>query len=112
MDLNSFIRLYQEFLKESEQKGWVSKVLIEEFGNHLASIKNSEGIEVEFFIELDSGNYKQLTGKTHQGQLNYGVIRQEEKGDAFAKEVLDAFHEYWSKHSSKRKTLLFLYNPK
>ncbi|MDR6998975.1 hypothetical protein [Neobacillus niacini] len=110
MDLNSFIKIYQEFLKESEQKGWVTKVLIEEFGNHLAFIKNREGIEVEFFIELDSENGVQVRDQLHPSRLNYGVIRQDGKGNSFAKEVLDAFNEYWAKHSRNRNTI-HLYKP-
>ncbi|MGM0875888.1 MAG: hypothetical protein ACQEWV_14115 [Bacillota bacterium] len=111
MDLNTFIRLYQEFLNESEQKGWTIEVLIEEFGNYLASIKNIEGIEVQFFIELDLENYVQLSDTTNQSRLNYGVIRQEGEGDVFAKEVLEAFHQYWAKHSSKRNSIFILYKP-
>lgn len=111
MDLNTFIRLYQEFLNESEQKGWMIEVLIEEFGNYLASIKNIEGIEVQFFIELDLENYVQLSDTTNQSRLNYGVIRQEGEGDLFAKEVLEAFHQYWAKHSPKQNSIFILYKP-
>jgi hypothetical protein len=111
MDLNTFIRLYQEFLNESELKGWMIEVLKEEFGNYLASIKNIEGIEVKFFIELDLENYVQLSDTTNQGRLNYGVIRQEGEGDLFSKEVLEAFHQYWAKHSPKQNSILFLYKP-
>jgi hypothetical protein len=111
MDLNTFIRLYQEFLNESEQKGWMIEVLIEEFGNYLASIKNIEGIEVQFFIELDLENYVQLSDTTNQSRLNYGVIRQEGEGDLFAKEVLEAFHQYWAIHSPKRNSIFILYKP-
>jgi hypothetical protein len=35
MELNIFVKLYQDFLKESKQKGWMIEVLIEEFGNYL-----------------------------------------------------------------------------
>lgn len=111
MDLNTFIRLYQEFLNESEQKGWAIETLIEEFGNYLTSIKNMEGIEVQFFIELDLENYVQLSDKTNQSRLNYGVIRKKGEGDLFAKEVLEAFHQYWAKHSTKRNSSLILYKP-
>ncbi|WP_338448155.1 hypothetical protein R4Z09_18155 [Niallia oryzisoli] len=110
MNLKAFIKLYQDFLQESEQKGWKIEVLIEEFGNYLASIKNIEGIEVQFFIELDLENSEKLSDTTKQSNLNYGVIRKKGEGDAFAKEVLDAFHEYWSKHSVKRKTFI-IYKP-
>ena len=109
MDLNTFIRLYQEFLNESEQKGWIVEVLIEEFGNYLAAIKNAEGIEVQFYIELDLENCIHLSGTTNQSKLDYGVIRQEGEGDLFAKEVLEAFHQYWEKHSTKRKSTFILY---
>jgi hypothetical protein len=109
MDLNTFVRLYQEFLVESEQKGWMIEVLIEEFGNYLASIKNIEGIEVQFFIELDVDNSVQLSGTKNQSRLDYGVIRQDGEGDLFAKEVLEAFHQYWAKHSSKRSSSFILY---
>ena len=110
MELNTFIRLYKEFLNESEQKGWMIEVLIEEFENHLASIKNVEGIEVQFFLELDLENYVQLSDTKNQSKLKYGVIRQKGKGDSFAKEVLEAFHQYWAKHSTKRRTFI-LYKP-
>ena len=109
MDLNIFIRLCQGFLNEGKQKGWLIEVLIEEFGNYLASIKNIEGIEVQFFIELDLENYVQLSDTTNQSRLNYGVVRQKGEGDLFAKEVLEAFHQYWAKHSPKRKSIFFLY---
>jgi hypothetical protein len=111
MDFDTFIKLYKEFLQESEQKGWVIEILIEEFGNYLAAIKNMEGIEVQFFIELDLENSEKVNSKTHQSNLNYGVIRQKGKGDSFAKEVLDAFHQYWAKHSHKKKTSFILYKP-
>ena|SRR3954469_10488652 len=111
MNLNTFIRLYQEFLNESEQKGWIIEVLIEEFGSYLASIKSIEGIEVQFFIELDLENYMQLSDTTNQSRLNYGVIRHKGEGDLFAKEVLEAFHQYWAKHSSKRNPTFILYKP-
>ena len=111
MDLNTFIRLYQEFLNESEQKGWTVEILIEEFGNYLTAIKNIEGIEVQFFIELDLENYVQLNDTTNQSMLNYGVIRQVGEGDLFAKEVLEAFHQYWEKHSPKRRSTFIIYKP-
>ncbi|WP_445492690.1 hypothetical protein [Niallia sp. 03133] len=111
MDLNTFIRIFQGFLNESKQKGWMVEILIEEFGNYLASIKNREGMEVQFFMELDLENAVQLSGPTHQSKLNYGVIRREGEGELFAKEVLGAFHQFWAKHSSKRKSFIFLYKP-
>lgn len=110
MDLNTFIRLYREFLKESQQKGWLIEVLIEEFGNYLVSIKNMEGIEVQFFIELDLENYVSLSDTTNQSRLDYGVIRQKGKGDLFAQEVLEAFHAYWAKQP-KRKSTFIIYKP-
>jgi len=110
MELNRFIKLYQDFLNESEQKGWIIEILIEEFGNYLASIKNIEGIEVQFFIELDLENCEQQGEKSKQSRLDYGVIRKVGKGDLFAKEVIEAFHQYWAKHSTKRKTSFILYN--
>ncbi|KAA9026973.1 hypothetical protein [Niallia endozanthoxylica] len=106
MNIKTFVRLYQDFLQESEQKGWKVEVLIEEFGNYLASIKNNEGIEVQFFIELDLENSEKLNDTTKQGNLNYGVIRQKGEGDLFAKEVLEAFHQYWAKHSLKQKNFI------
>jgi|SRR4051812_15350227 hypothetical protein len=112
MDLNTFIKLYKEFLNESEQKGWIIEVLIEEFGNYLVSLTNIEGIEVQFFIELDLENYEQLSETTNQSMLNYGVIRKKGEGDLFAKEVLEAFHKYWAQHSTKRKSSFFVYKPK
>jgi len=75
------------------------------------SHKNMEGIEVQFFIELDLENYVQLNDTTNQSMLNYGVIRQEGKGDLFANEVLEAFHQYWEKHSLKRNSIFILYKP-
>lgn len=110
MDLKTFVNLYLEFLQECEQKGWRIEVLIEEFGNYLSSIQNIEGIEVQFFLELDVENSEKLSDTTNQGKLNYGVIRKKGEGDLFAKEVLDAFHQYWSKHSPKRKSF-FIYKP-
>jgi hypothetical protein len=109
MNLNTFIRLYQEFLHESEQRGWIIEVIMEEFGNYLSSIKNVEGIEVQFFIELDLENYVQLSDTTNQSRLKYGVIRQKGKGDLFAKEVLEAFYQYWAKHSPRRNSTFILY---
>ena len=111
MDLKTFIRLYQEFLNEGKQKGWIVEVLIEEFGNYLAAIKNIEGIEVQFFMELDLENYVRLSDTTNQSRLNYGVIRQEGEGDVFAKEVLEAFHQYWAKRATKRNSSFILYKP-
>ena len=110
MDLNTFIRLYQEFLNESKQKGWMIEVLIEEFGNYQTSIKNNEGIEVQFFIRLDLENTVQLSDTTHQSRLKYGVIRQIGEADLFAKEVMGAFRQCWANHSTKRKSI-FLYKP-
>jgi hypothetical protein len=109
MDLNTFIRLYQAFLKECEQKGWMIEILIEEFGNYLAAITNLDGIEVQFYIELDLENCVQLNGATNQSKLDYGVIRDEGKGDLFAKEVLDEFHQYWVKHIPKRYSSFILH---
>jgi hypothetical protein len=111
MDLKTFIRLYQGFLNEGKQKGWIVEVLIEEFGNYLAAIKNIEGIEVQFFMELDLENYVRLSDTTNQSRLNYGVIRQEGEGDLFAKEVLEAFHHYWAKRATKRNSSFILYKP-
>lgn len=110
MDLNTFIRLYQEFLKECASKGWIIEVLIEEFGNHLAAIKNSAGIEVQFYIELNLDNSVQLNNKTNQSNLDYGVIRDSGKGDVFAKEVLDEFHQYWKSHLPNRYSSFIIYN--
>lgn len=111
MEINTFIQLYKGFLSESKLKGWTIEILAEEFGNYLASIKNMDGIEVQFFVKLDIENSVQLNDKTNQSKLNYGVIRQKEKGDLFAKEVLEAFHQYWAHRSSKRNSILFLYKP-
>jgi hypothetical protein len=111
MELNTFVRLYQDFLNESELKGWTIEVLIEEFGNYRSAIKNTDGIEVQFFIKLDQENCVQLNNKKKQSKLNYGVIRKQGKGDLFAKEVLEAFHQYWAKHAAKRKASFFLYKP-
>lgn len=102
MDLNTFITIYQEFLNEGRAKGWMVEILIEEFGNHLASITNQDGIEVEFFIELDLENDVCLSEKTRQTTMDYGVLRKKGEGDFFAKEVLDSFHHYWAKKLSKR----------
>jgi hypothetical protein len=111
MDINTFIQLYKGFLSESEKKGWIIEILVEEFGDYLASIKNTDNIEVKFFVKLDIENNVQLSKKTMQSKLNYGVIRQKEKGDIFAKEVLEAFHQYWAKRSSKRNSIHFFYKP-
>jgi len=110
LNLKTFVQLYQDFLQESKKKGWRIEVLIEEYGNYLSSIKNHEGIEVQFFLELDLENSEKLNETTHQSNLNYGVIRKKGEGDLFAKEVLEAFHQYWSKHSLKRKTFI-IYKP-
>ena len=109
MDLNTFIRLYQAFLKECEQKGWIIEILIEEFGNYLAAITNIDGIEVQFYIELDTENCVQLNDTTNQSNLDYGVIRDEGAGDLFAKEVLEEFHQYWVKHIPKRYSSFIIY---
>lgn len=109
MDLNTFTKLYKDFLRESENKGWITEVLIEDFGNYLASVKNIEGLEVQFFIELDLENYVKLNDTTYQSKLNYGVLRKKGEGEMFAKEVLEAFHQYWTEHSSKRKATFILY---
>ncbi|WP_071394330.1 hypothetical protein [Bacillus tuaregi] len=109
MNLKTFLQLYEDFLLDGEKKGWTIEILIKEFGNYLASIKNQAGVEVQFFIELDLENSETVTQTMKQSNLNYGVIRQKGEGDAFAYEVLDSFHQYWAKHSLKRKTY-FIYN--
>jgi hypothetical protein len=111
MDLNTFIRLYKEFLHECEKKGWSVEVLIEEFGNYLVAIKSIEGMEVQFFIELDLDHCEKINDKTHQSNLKYGVIREKGTGDIFAKEVFDSFHQYWAKQSLKKSTSFILYKP-
>ena len=77
MELNTFVRLYQEFLHECTEKGWMIEILIEEFGNYLAAIKNSDRIEVQFFMKLDLENCVQLSDIKNQSKLQYGVIRPE-----------------------------------
>ncbi|PKG22880.1 hypothetical protein [Niallia nealsonii] len=109
MDLTTFIRLAQEFLAEREQQGWFSEVLIEEFGNYLVSIKNREGTEVQFFIELDLENYVHLSDATCQSKLSYGVIRKKGESALFAKEVLQAFQQFITKHSTKKKSFFIVY---
>lgn len=109
MDFNTFIRLYKEFLQECGQKGWSTEVLIEEFGNYLVAITSMEGMEVQFYIELDLDNSKKINDKTHQSNLNYGVIRKKGAGDIFAKEVLDSFHQCWAKQSHKKRASFILY---
>jgi len=109
MDLNTFTKLYKDFLTESANKGWTTEVLIEDFGNYLASVKNADGLEVQFFIELDVENSVQLTDTTYQSKLNYGVLRRKGEGEQFAKDVLEAFHQYWKQRSSKRKATFILY---
>ncbi|MEH7095535.1 hypothetical protein [Neobacillus vireti] len=109
MDLNTFIRLYQAFLKECGQKGWMIEILIEEFGNYLAAITNMDGIEVQFYIELDLENSVQLNGAVNQSRLDYGVIRDVGEADLFAKEVLEEFHQYWVNHIPKRYSSFILY---
>jgi hypothetical protein len=111
MDLNTFIKIYQAFLIESEQQGWVIEVLIEEFGNYLTSIKNKEGTEVQFYIELDLENCEKLNDTKNQGKLDYGVIRKQGAGDVFAKEVLDAFHQFWAKNVPSRISSFILNKP-
>ena len=91
MDIKTFMNLYKEFLLQCEQKGWLVEVLVKKFGNHLAAITSQEGIEVQFFFELDLENVEKLTEKTNQSILKYGVIRQKGKGDIFGKEVLEHF---------------------
>ncbi|GKU82997.1 hypothetical protein [Niallia sp. NCCP-28] len=109
MELTTFIRLAQEFLAEREQQGWVIEVLIEEFGNYLVSIKNEEGIEVQFFIELDLENYVHLSDATCQSKLSYGVIRKKGENELFAKKVLQAFQQFLAEHSAKRKSFFIVY---
>ncbi|MDP4106322.1 MAG: hypothetical protein Q8935_15400 [Bacillota bacterium] len=111
MDLNTFVRLYKGFLHECKQKGWSTEVLIEEFGNYLTAIESMEGIEVQFFIELDKDNCEKINNKTQRSNLKYGVMRKKGEGDLFAKEVLDAFHKYWAKQSHKKKTSFILFKP-
>ena len=112
MNLNTFIDLYKEFLKECKQKGWSVEILIEDSGDYLTLLKNSEGIEVEFYIEIDFENYVQVNDKTNQTRLQYGVIRKEGEGNLFAKQVLDLFHKYLAKRSPKRRSYLIRYLPK
>jgi hypothetical protein len=113
MDIKTFMNLYKEFLLQCEQKGWLVEVLVKRFGNHLAAITSQEGIEVQFFFELDLENVEKLTEKTNQSILKYGVIRQKGKGDIFGKEVLEHFHSHLAKHSpKKRNSKLIFYNPK
>jgi tartrate dehydratase alpha subunit/fumarate hydratase class I-like protein len=109
MDLNTFVQLYQGFLNESEKKGWVIETLIQEFGNHLTSITNMDGIEVHFFLELDMENCVQLSEKKIESKLNYGVIRQKGNGDLFANEVLEEFRQYCSTNTPKRQATFILY---
>ncbi|OIK13654.1 hypothetical protein BIV60_13715 [Bacillus sp. MUM 116] len=111
MDLNTFIKIYQAFLLECEQKGWQIEVLVEEFGNHLASIKNNEGTEVQFFIELDVENSEKLNDKKNQGKLDYGVLRKQGAEDIFAQEVLDAFHQFWTKNVPRRISSFIVNKP-
>lgn len=111
MDLNLFIQIYRAFLMESEQQGWMVEVLVEEFGNYLASIKNEEGTEVQFYIELDLEHCEKVSGKTQQSKLDYGVIRQQGTGDLFAKEVLDAFHQYWIQHVPSKISSFIINKP-
>ena len=42
MNLNTFIQLYKEFLKECKQKGWSVEILIEDTGDYLTLLKNKE----------------------------------------------------------------------
>lgn len=107
VDLNAFIELHKQFLKECEQKGWNVEVLIEEFGNHLTLLTNTEEIEVQFFIEVDLDKTKTLNNKKQQSMLDYGVIREEGKDEGFAKEVLDAFHSYMTEQLPSRKYIYF-----
>ena len=112
MHFITFIALYKEFLKECKKRGWSVEILIEDTGNYLTLIKNIEGIEVEFYIEVDFENYVQLNDKTNQTRLQYGVIRKEGEGNLFAKQVLDLFHKYLAKRSPKRRSYLIRYLPK
>lgn len=113
MHLKTFMNLYKEFLHECEKNGWLVEVLIKKFGNHLAAITSEEGIEVQFFIELDLENYEKLSDQTNQSILKYGVIRQKGEGDIFGKEVLEQFHSYLAKQSAKKRNeKLFFYIPK
>ncbi|MEH7418661.1 hypothetical protein V7266_25700, partial [Neobacillus drentensis] len=66
----------------------------------------------QFYIELDLENCVQVNGTTNQSKLDYGVIRDEGKGDLFAKEVLEEFHQYWVKHIPTRYSSFILYKKK
>jgi len=107
LDLHAFIDLHKLFLQECEQKGWNVEVVIEEFGNYLTIIKNTEEIEVQFFIEVDLEKTKTLNNNKQQCMLDYGVIREEGIGERFAKEVLDAFHSYITKQLPSRKYIYY-----
>lgn len=112
MDLKTFVNKYKSFLYDCEQNNWKVEILIEEFGNHLAAIKNQEGIEVQFFIEVDFQNYEKVSEKTHQSKLNYGVIRKEGIADIFAKKVMETFYQQLASPSSKQKSKILYYVPK
>ena len=112
MHFITFIALYKEFLKECKKRGWSVEILIEDTGNYLTLIKNIEGIEVEFYIEVDFENYVQLNDKTNQTRLQYGVVRKDQEGNAFAKQVLGLFHQYLARHSSKKRSYMIRYLPK
>lgn len=109
MELQAFVKLYKEFLQECKENGLYIEILIEEFGNYLALLKNKNGKEVQFFIEVDLENLVKLNEKKRQSLLDYGVIRTKGEGDQFANEILHAFHSYVNRQYPSRKYIY--YNP-
>ena len=111
MDLKTFINMYKNFLQECEKAGWRVTILVKKFGRQLVSITNKEGIEVQFFFEIDLEHVVKLSETTNESMLKYGVIRQKGEADVFAKTVLDVFHRHLVQHQPKQKTKLIYYIP-
>lgn len=107
MELQAFVQQYKGFLHECKEKGWYTEILIEEFGNYLALLRNNNEIEVQFFIEVDVESLVKLNEKKRQSLLNYGVIRTKGEGDQFANEILHAFHSYMNRQYPSRKYIYY-----
>ncbi|MBM7660364.1 hypothetical protein JOC85_001131 [Bacillus mesophilus] len=102
MNSKQFVEIYEAFLSECHDKGWTIDIIEPSLRNHIASITNQEGMEVQFTIEVDFDNYQELYGSTKQSMMNYGILKPEGDDDSFAKEVKYAFEAFMERHASKQ----------